>query len=271
MDLEDSVTPDDKSAARRNVVRALREIDFGPRLRMVRVNALDTPFAYRDLIDVVEEAGDRLDVVMVPKVGSPRDVSFVDMLLSQIESNRRLPASIAIEAQIETASGFLNAREIASASARLEALAFGSGDYAASMRMPSTAIGERDADDELYPGHRWHAVMQTIVAAARANGLRCMDGPYAGYKDTAGLDHACRVARAMGFDGKQCIHPAQLVTVNTVFTPSDEDIARAAALVRAYDASVASGRGVAVHDGKMIDAASLRMARTVLQRRRIPV
>jgi citrate lyase subunit beta/citryl-CoA lyase len=252
-------------------VRALRDIDFGRRVRIVRINGLDTPLAYRDLVDVAEEVGDRIDLIMIPKVGWPRDVAFVETLLWQIESSRRLSTPIAIEAQIETAHGFLNAREIGAASPRLDALVFGQGDYAASMRIPSAAIGELDADDELYPGHRWHAVMHTIVAAARANGLRCMDGPYAGFRDTAGLERSSRLARAMGFDGKQCIHPAQLPTVNTVFAPSDEEVSRATALIQAYEKAVAAGQGAAVYEGKMIDGASLRMARTVLLRRKDPV
>jgi citrate lyase subunit beta/citryl-CoA lyase len=267
IDLEDAVAPGEKASSRTHVIRALKDLDFGARVRIVRINGIDTPFAYRDLVEVVEAAGDRMDLVMLPKVGSPRDVAFVDTLLSQIEAHVHLSRRLGIEAQIETAEGFLNAKEIA-ASDRLEALIFGPGDYAASMGMPSAAIGERDAHDDIYPGHRWHAVMHTVVAAARANGLRCMDGPLAAYTDLAGLDRACTVARALGFDGKQCIHPAQLATVNAAFTPAAADVARAAAIVQAYDAAVARGQGAAVHEGRMIDAASLRMARTVLARSR---
>jgi citrate lyase subunit beta/citryl-CoA lyase len=271
LDLEDSVVAAEKAASRRHVIGGLQEIDFGRRVRMVRINALDTPYAYRDLVDIVEEAGDRVDLVMMPKVGSPADVGFVDTLLSQIEAHRGYAHRIGIEAQIESAQGFLYAREIAAASPRLEALVFGPGDFAASMRMPVSNIGEFDRHDDLYPGHRWHAVMQTIVAAARANGLRCMDGPYAAYKDVSGLDRACLIARALGFDGKQCIHPGQLATVNAVFSPSDEEVTKATALVQAYEASAAAGQGAASHDGRMIDAVSLRMAQTILERhRRIP-
>lgn len=269
LDLEDSVVVDEKASSRRHIIQALREIEFGQRIRMVRVNALDTPYAYRDLVEVIEEAGDRVDLVMIPKAGSPGDVAFVDRLLSQIEAHRGLARRIGIEAQIESAQGFLYAREIAAASPRLEALIFGPGDYAASMRMPSSNIGELDQHDELYPGHRWHAVMHTVVAAARANGLRCMDGPHAAYKDTAGLDRMCLIARALGFDGKQCIHPSQLSTVNSVFSPSDEEVGRAGALVKAYEAAVAAGQGAASHDGRMIDAVSLRMAQTILARHRL--
>jgi len=269
IDLEDSVTPEEKGVSRANVIRALQQIDFGRKVRMFRINGLDTPFAYRDLVEVVEAAGGRVDAVMVPKVGSARDVQFVETLLSQIEGHARLTKPIAIEAQIETASGFLHAREIASASPRLDALIFGAGDYAASMRMPSTAIGEADAHDEVYPGHRWHAVMHTIVAAARVNQLRCLDGPYAGYSDAAGLARACQIALAMGFDGKQCIHPSQLATVNATFSPSLEEVTKAAAVVKAYEAAVAAGQGAATHDGRMIDAANIRMARTILERHRL--
>jgi citrate lyase beta subunit len=267
MDLEDSVTPPDKAASRGHVINALAEIDFGRRTRIVRINALDGPFAYRDLVDIVEAAGNRLDFVMVPKVSSARDVVFVDMLLSQIEASAGVRRPIGIEVQIETAGAYLHAADIAAASSRLGALIFGAGDYSASMGMPSTAIGEFDAYDEAYPGHRWHAVMHTIVAAARANGLRCLDGPYAGYKDAVGLERACRIAQALGFDGKQCIHPSQLATVNALFTPSDEETSRAQAIVEAYEAAVAAGQGAATHDGRMIDAATLRMARTILERR----
>jgi citrate lyase subunit beta/citryl-CoA lyase len=266
IDLEDAVAPGEKAASRAHVVHALRTLDFGARTRIVRVNSVDTPFAYRDLVDVIEAAGDRVDLVMLPKVSGPRDVLFVDTLLTQIEAHRGLPAPIGLEAQIENAAGFVYLREIAASSPRLEALILGVGDYAASMKMPSSSIGEMDANDEAYPGHRWHAVMHGIVAAARAHGLRCMDGPYAGYKDAAGLERSCRIARAMGFDGKQCIHPGQLARVNAVFSPTESEIAAAAALVQAFDAAVAAGQGAATHDGRMIDAASLRMARTILDR-----
>ena len=269
IDLEDSVIPAEKQPSRANVIGALKEIDFGHRVRMFRINALDTPFAYRDLVDVVEAAGDRIDVVMIPKVGSARDLQFVDTLLTQIEAHIRMSRPIGLEAQIETASGFIHAAEIASASPRLEALIFGAGDYAASMHIPSAAIGEADEHDEIYPGHRWHAVMHTIVAASRANDLRCLDGPYAGYSDETGLARACRIALAIGFDGKQCIHPAQLAAVNATFTPSLEEVTKAGAVLKAYEAAAAAGQGAATHDGRMIDAANLRMARTILERHRI--
>ena len=269
IDLEDSVALDQKAASRANVARAFNELDFGRHLRMFRINALDTPFAYRDLIEVVEAAGNKIDLVMVPKVGSSSDVAFIDTLLGQIESNCGWQNHIGIESQIETAVGFVNVREIAESSSRLEALIFGPGDYAASMQMPAAGIGEFDAHDDVYPGHRWHAVMHAIVAAARANGLRCMDGPIADYKNSASLERACRISRALGFDGKQCIHPAQLPVVNSVFTPSKEEIAHAEHVVQAYEQALNSKRGVVGVNGKMIDAANVRIAQSVVQRHRL--
>jgi citrate lyase beta subunit len=264
IDLEDSVPVDRKPEARANAVRAFRELNFGQRVRMFRINALDSPFAWRDLTEIVEAAADRIDLVILPKANRPRDVEFVETLLAQMGATH-----IGIEAQIETASGFLYAREIASSSPRLEALIFGPGDFSASMQMPASSIGEFDANDELYPGHRWHAVMHTIVAAARANGLRAMDGPLAAFQNAAGLARAARIARAMGFDGKQCIHPAQLDTVNSVFTPTDDEVAHASRVMQAYDVASANGRGAVTLDGRMIDAANLRMARVVLEKKKL--
>jgi citrate lyase beta subunit len=269
IDLEDSVATDEKAGSRANVVRAFQELDFGRRVRMFRINDLETPFAYRDLIEIVEAAGERIDLVMLPKTNSPSDVTFVDKLLRQIEDHCALARQIGIEAQIETAAGFLAVREIAQSSPRLEALIFGPGDYSASMQIPSVGIGEFDRHDEAYPGHRWHAVMHTIVAAARANGLRCLDGPYAAYKDAAGLEKSCNIALAMGFDGKQCIHPSQLAVCNATFTPKAHDAAHAQEVVGAYERAIAEKCGVASLNGKMIDAASLRMARTILQKQRL--
>jgi citrate lyase subunit beta/citryl-CoA lyase len=261
VDLEDSVPFEQKAEARANAIRAFRELDFGGRARLLRINALDTPFAWRDLTEVVEAAGDRIDLVMLPKANRPRDVEFVETLLSQMGADR-----IGIEAQIETASGFLYAREIAQSSPRLEALIFGPGDYSASMQIPVTSIGEFDAHDELYPGHRWHAVMHTIVAAARANGLRAMDGPFAAFQNAPGLEVSARIARALGFDGKQCIHPAQLESVNRIFSPTVEEVRHAERVVQAYELAAANGLGAVTLDGRMIDAANIRMAKVVLQR-----
>ena len=266
IDLEDAVIVDEKAASRANVVRAFRELDFGGKLKAFRINGLDTPFAYRDLIEVVEQAGDRIDVVMMPKAHLPQDVRFVCMLLTQIELAKGFERQIGLEVQIESAKGFMWLREIAEASPRLQALIFGPGDYSATMQMPVANIGELDENDHLYPGHRWHAVMHAVVAAARANGLRAIDGPFAGYRDTSGLERSSRIARVMGFDGKQCIHPSQIPVVHRIFSPSAEEVAHAKAVVEAYDEAVKAGRGAVGKDGKMIDYANIRMAKALLKR-----
>jgi len=269
IDLEDSVAADQKASSRSNVIRAFQELNFGPRIRIFRMNEVDGPFGYRDLIEVAEAAGAQVDVVMVPKVNSRDDVVFVDKLLSQIELRCGFERRVGIEAQIESAAGFLNVREIASSSSRLEALIFGPGDYAASLRMPSLGIDEFDRRDDSYFGHRWHAPMHAILAAARANGLRCIDGPYGAYEDDAGLERLCHTAHAMGFDGKQCVHPKQLPTVNSLFSPSQEQIAQAQAVVDTYQKAIAQNQGVIGLNGKMIDAANVRIAEVTLEKSRL--
>jgi len=266
IDLEDAVAPEQKEASRVNVVRALTTVDFGTRTRLVRINGLDTMYAYRDIIDVVEPAGSSIDALMLPKTRDPHDIRFVDTLLTQIEVRAGIGHRIGIEAQIETASAFLWLREIAASSDRLESLIFGSGDYAASLRMPLASIGAADAHDAAYPGHRWHAVMHGIVAAARANGLRAIDGPYADFKDTAGFEQACLTARAMGFDGKQCIHPSQLAAANAAFAPTADEVTWARSVVAAYQDALSQGSGVVAVGGRMVDAANIRMATTTLRR-----
>ena len=266
IDLEDATPPADKPAARANVIRAFRELDFGRRIRMFRMNSLDTPWAYRDLVEVIEAVGDKVENVMLPKASSPDDIVFVDKLLTQIEQWRGFSRQIGIEALVETAGGFLTAHEMAQSSTRLESLSWGPGDFAASMRMPLGDIGEFDANDAIYPGHRWHAPMQSLVAAARVAGIRALDGPYAGYKDFEGFDKACRIAKAMGFDGKHCIHPGQLAHCNSAFTPSREEAEKAQLLIVAYERACAEGLGAISYKGKMIDAVSIRMARVTLDK-----
>jgi len=269
LDLEDAVAVDEKVASRANVIRAFRELDFGPRLRVYRINGLDTPFAYRDLIEVTEAAGDHIDLVMLPKANAARDLQFVETLLTQIEAAQGLTRSIGIEAQIETAQGVLNVREVAQASPRLETLIFGSGDFAASASMPLENIGERGAYDEGYPGDRWHHVMQSVVLAARAHGLRCLDGPFAALASPDGLARAARVARGLGFSGKQCIHPGQLAAVNAAFSPAPQEVTHARAVVSALETASQAGRGAVSLNGRMVDAANIRMAQDTLLRHRL--
>jgi citrate lyase subunit beta / citryl-CoA lyase len=265
LDLEDAVAPDEKPGARRQIVRAIKELDWRSRPTLYRANALDTQYFYRDLIEVVEEAGDGLDAVMVPKVNRPGDLHVVSTLLSQLEQATGLePGKIKIEGQIESAEGLVNVDAIARASDRLTALHFGPGDFAASLRMPQTSIGTMDEWDAAYHGHRFHYAMQRIVVAARAAGLRVLDGPVADYGDEEGLRNSSLVARSLGFDGKWCIHPAQIGVVNEVFSPTEEEVEWAKKVVDAYEEANATGSGAISIGGQMIDAASIRMARNTL-------
>jgi citrate lyase beta subunit len=265
LDLEDAVAPDEKAGARGNIVRALRELDWHDRPTLYRANALDTPYFYRDLVEVVEEAGDRLDIVMIPKVQRPEDLHVAATLLSQIEMAVGLEAGkVELEAQIESAEGLVNVDGIANATERLTALHFGPGDFAASVRMPQTNIGTMDEWDEAYPGHRFHYAMQRIVVAARARGLRALDGPVADYRDEEGLRESCLISRSLGFDGKWCIHPAQIEAVNEVFSPTEREIEWAKKVVEAYEEASAAGTGAISVDGQMIDAASIKMAQNTL-------
>jgi citrate lyase subunit beta/citryl-CoA lyase len=265
LDLEDAVAPDSKAAARGDVVSALKELDWQGRLKLYRANALDTPYFYRDLIGVVEEAGGALDAVIVPKVNRPEDLHVVSTLLSQLELAMDLEKGrIKIEAQIESAEGLVNAGEISRATDRLTALHFGPGDFAASVSIPQSSIGVMDEWDEAYPGHRFHYAMQSIVVAARAAGLRVLDGPVADYGDEEGLRRSCLIARSLGFDGKWCIHPAQIEIVNEGFSPTAREVDWAKKVVAAYEeANVASSGSVSV-DGQMVDAASIKLARNTL-------
>ncbi len=265
LDLEDAVAPDEKAGARGNIVRALRELDWHDRPTLYRANALDTPYFYRDLVEVVEEAGDRLEIVMIPKVQRPEDLHVAAALLSQIESAVGLEGGkVKVEAQIESAEGLVNVDGIARATERLAALHFGPGDFAASVRMPQTNIGTMDEWDEAYPGHRFHYAMQRIVVAARAAGLRTVDGPIADYRDEEGLRESCLLSRSLGFDGKWCIHPAQIAAVNEVFSPTEREIEWAKKVVKAYEEASAAGTGAISVDGQMIDAASIKMAQNTL-------
>lgn len=269
LDLEDAVAPAGKGAARKDVVSALTDLDWGGKPRMFRINALDTTFFYRDVIEVVEEVGESLDAILVPKVRRAGDLYTLDVMLSAIESSIGLEVGkTKLEAQIESAEGLVNVDEIARVSGRLTTLHFGPGDYAASVGMPQTSIGVADEWDEAYPGHRFQYVMHRIVVTARAAGLRVLDGPVADYRDEEGLRKSCKVARSLGYDGKWCIHPAQIEVVNEVFSPTEEEIEWAKKVVEAYEEANEAGSGAITVDGQMIDAASIRMAQDTLSRGR---
>ena len=267
LDLEDGVALEEKEGARSKIIRALKDHDWGDRVRAYRINGLDTPFAYRDIIDVVEQAGESIDVIVIPKVEKAADVQFVDLLLSQIEMNLGLKKTIGLEASIETALGMLNVKEIAFASPRLETLVFGIADYGASLTMPSSGVsGHGDAEEDFI--HRWHFPLSRMVMAAKAARLAAIDAPYGDFRNEAGLEKSCQQAASLGYDGKWAIHPAQLDTINETFTPSSEDIRRAQIILKAYEDVKASGEGATALDGKMVDAASVRLARVTYEQAR---
>src|SRR5215213_7647243 len=212
LDLEDAVAPNEKDRARERVIEALRTLDFGSKTVVVRVNGTDTPHYYKDLIAVVEQAGDRLHAIMLPKVRTPGDVEMTDKLLTQIELANDLEVGrIGIEAQIEDATGLLACEAIAAASSRMETLIFGPGDYSAAVGIPITTIG---AAPEGYPGDHLNYVFSRLLVAARAAGIQAIDGPYAAVDDEDGLRARARLARALSMDGKWTIHPSQIAIVN---------------------------------------------------------
>lgn len=260
-DLEDSVTPDAKAAARQNLVTAANSFDYSGKTLAFRINPVSSQWFYQDLISVVENAGAHFQAVIVPKVNRPEEVFVVAAILEAIETTKGLPHKIAIEAQIETAEGMLNVERIAAAApGRLEALIFGPGDYAASLGVPGLTIGGKI---EGYPGHIWHYALSRIVVAARTYGLDVVDGPYAAFKDMAGLEETAHYARILGCDGKWAIHPSQVETIQKIFTPADDEVARAKSLLEAYGAAT---QGASLFNGEMIDAASIRMAHRILAR-----
>src|SRR3954447_24670665 len=261
LDLEDAVAPGEKDSARERVISALQTLDFGGKTVVVRVNGTDTPHYYKDLIAVVEQAGTALDAVMLPKVRTPGDVEMTDKLLTQIELARGYEVGrIAIEAQIEDATGLLACEAIAAASPRMETLIFGPGDYSAAVGIPITTIG---AAPDGYPGDHLNYVYSRLVVAARAAGIQAIDGPYARVGDEEGLRARSQLARALGLDGKWTIHPGQIAIVNEVFAPDRSAWERAEAMLAAYAQAHASGAGAAVFEGEMIDEANRKMAERI--------
>ena len=264
LDLEDAVAPADKEPARLNVIKALNEIDWKGlgKTVMVRLNGIDTHYFYRDVVDVIERAGHRLDLVLIPKVGVPADVYLTDALLTQIEQAKGIPHRIGIEVLIETALGMANVEAIAQSSRRLEAMHFGVADFAASVRARTTSIGGLNPD---YPGDQWHAGLARMTVACRAYGLRAIDGPFGDFKDADGFMLAARRDAALGLEGKWAIHPSQIVLCNEVFSPPPAEVDRAKRILVALDDAARNGKGAAQLDGRMIDAASARMAQVIVE------
>ena len=278
LDLEDAVAPDEKEQARKNIIKALNNIDWGKKSMSVRINGLDTHYMYRDVVDVVEQAGERLDMIMIPKVGTASDVYAVDMMVTQIEDAKGLQKRIGFEHIIETALGMQNVHEIASASKRNESLHFGVADYAASTRARTTSIGgansdyailtgsSEDENREVHWGDMWHYAIARIVIAARANGLRPIDGPFGDFSDPEGYRAAAMRAAVLGCEGKWAIHPSQVALANEVMSPSPAEVERAERIIQAMSDAEAAGKGAVSLDGRLIDYASIRQAEVMVQK-----
>ena len=266
LDLEDAVAPDDKIQARKNIIEAINDLDWkehGVSLS-VRINGLDTQFMVRDVVDLIEQAGHKLDTILVPKVGVYSDVYMVEAMLNQLEIQQGLKNRIGIEVLIETALGMSNVEDIArnGTAGRLEALHFGVADYAASNRARTTNIGGLNPD---YPGDQWHSAISRMTVACRAYGLRPIDGPFGDIKDPDGFKLAARRAAALGIEGKWAIHPSQVALANEIFTPPAAEIEKAKRILTALEDAAAQGKGAAALDGRLIDAASARMANNVVE------
>lgn len=266
LDLEDAVAPDDKIQARKNVIQAINDLDWkGHGITVsVRINGLDTQYMVRDVVDLIEQAGHRLDIILIPKVGVYSDVYMVEAMVNQLEMQQGLKNRIGLEALIETALGMANVEDIArnGATGRLEALHFGVADYAASNRARTTNIGGLNPD---YPGDQWHAAISRMTVACRAYGLRSIDGPFGDIKDPEGYKLAAKRAAALGCEGKWAIHPSQIALANEIFTPPDAEVEKAKRILNALKEAAAQGKGAAALDGRLIDAASERMANNVVK------
>ena len=275
LDLEDAVAPDDKDQARKNIVQALNDMDWGSKTMMVRINGLDTHYMYRDVVDVVENCP-RLDMLLIPKVGVPQDVYALDMLVTQIEAAKKRTKRLGFEVLIETALGMANVEAIAQSSRRLEAMSFGVADYAASTRARTTVIGGVNRDfgvltDKNEKGERdffwmdpWHAAQTRMLVACRAYGLRPIDGPFGDFGDPDAFIAAARRAAVLGYEGKWAIHPSQIELANQVFTPSEAEVTRARRILDAMAQAAKDGKGAVSLDGRLIDIASIRMAEALL-------
>ncbi|MCG5258743.1 CoA ester lyase [Cupriavidus gilardii] len=262
LDLEDAVAPSEKRPARAKIVDALNQLDWGRTTRCVRINDLTTEYAYEDIIEVVEGAGANLDVIMLPKAMSAADVQFVDKLLTMMEIKLKLPHRIGIDVLIEEVEAMMNVEAIAASTPRLECLIFGMGDYSASQGVSVRDIGGSGG----YPGDIWHYQRHRLTIAARANRLDAVDGPFADFRDPDIYLQEARRAMILGMVGKWAIHPSQVELAQQVFSPSPEDVARARDMMRAYDAALAQGLGAVQYDGKMIDIASIRIVRNLVER-----
>ncbi|WDP92572.1 MAG: CoA ester lyase [Desulfobacter sp.] len=266
LDLEDSVPAAEKAKARQAVAKSLNTLDWCNKTLAVRVNSCDTPFCVRDVMETADAAGKNIDYLVLPKVNSAGDIHFLDRLLTGIELEKGLDREIAMEAAIETARGMEEIRNIARASRRLQALSFGVADYTASVGAGLASVsGHGENEAEIYPGHRWHFPLSRMVMAAKASGLAAVDAPFGNFKDLQGLKASARRARALGCDGKWAIHPDQIPVINEIFSPLPEEIHRARIILEAAE-QAGPGRGAVAVQGKMVDRATVRLARELMAR-----
>ena len=279
LDLEDAVAPDDKVQARKNVIEAINDVDWGGKTLSVRINGLDTHYMYRDVVDVLEQTGRRLDLIMIPKVGTAADVYAVDMLVTQIEDGLKRDKRIGFEHIIETALGMANVDAIAAASKRNESLHFGVADYAASTKARTTVIGgpnalygvltdKSEGSDarDYHWGDMWHYAVSRMVVAARAHGLRPIDGPFGDFSDPDGFKAQANRAACLGCEGKWAIHPSQIGLANEVNSPSDAEVTKAKRILEAMDQAQKEGKGAVALDGRLIDIASIKQAEVMVKK-----
>jgi len=271
IDLEDSVAPSDKDSARRNVIQAIGDIDWGNKTLSVRINGLDTPYWYRDVVDLLENASERLDQIMIPKVGNAADIYAVDALVSAVEAAKGRKKRIAFEVIIESAAGIAHVEEIAAASPRLQAMSLGAADFAASMGMATTGIGGTQEgysllrEGQKYWSDPWHWAQTAIVAACRTHGVLPVDGPFGDFSDDEGFRAQALRSATLGMVGKWAIHPKQVALANEVFTPSEAAVQEAREILTAMEEAKAKGEGATVYKGRLVDIASIKQAEVIVR------
>ncbi|MEM7472343.1 MAG: L-malyl-CoA/beta-methylmalyl-CoA lyase [Pseudomonadota bacterium] len=270
LDLEDSVAPTDKDQARKNIIEAINDVDWGQKHLSVRINGLDTPYWYRDIVDILEQAGDRIDQFMIPKVGCASDIYAVDALVTAVEAAKLRSRPVAFEVIIESAAGIAHVEEIAAASPRLQAVSLGAADFAASMGMQTTGIGGTQEnyymarEGEKHWSDPWHWAQAAIVAACRTHGVLPVDGPFGDFSDDDGFRAQARRSATLGMVGKWAIHPKQIALANEVFTPSEAQVTEAREILAAMETAKANGEGATVYKGRLVDIASIKQAEVIV-------
>ena len=271
LDLEDSVAPSDKDSARANIIQAIGDVDWGTKTLSVRINGLATPYWYRDVVDLLEQASDRLDQIMLPKVGNAADIYAVDALVTAVEAAMGRSKPITFEVIIESAAGIAHVEDIAAASPRLAAMSLGAADFAASMGMATTGIGGTQEnyymirDGQKHWSDPWHWAQAAIVAACRTHGVLPVDGPFGDFSDDDGYVAQAQRSATLGMVGKWAIHPRQVALANEVFTPSKEAVAEAREILAAMEAAKAKGEGATVYKGRLVDIASIKQAEVIVR------